>query len=76
MTCGQLQEGAIIVLHVKNIKQRCNNCQMFQGQKKNDLSAKEFGKKLKLYSQYNNLYFISPSKWLFNCASNSALAKE
>ena len=33
---------------------------MFQGQKKNDLSAKEFRKKLKLYSKFNNLYFISP----------------
>ena len=53
----------------------CNNCPMFPGDKKNDLSAKEFKKKLKLYSKYNNLYFVSPSKWLYNCAKESLLTK-
>ncbi len=53
----------------------CNNCPMFPGDKKNDLSAKEFKKKLKLYSKYNNLYFVSPSKWLYNCAKKSLLTK-
>lgn len=53
----------------------CNNCQMFPEHKKNDLSAKEFNKKLKLFSKYNNLYFVSPSKWLYNCANKSFLTK-
>ena len=54
----------------------CNNCPMFPGDKKNDLSAKEFKKKLKLYTKYNNLYFVSPSKWLYNCAKKSLLTKD
>lgn len=53
----------------------CFNCQVFQGAKKNDLAAKEFKKKMRLYSKYNNLYFISPSKWLYNCAKDALLTK-
>lgn len=53
----------------------CNDCPMFPTTKRNDLSAKEFRKKIKLYSKYNNLYFVSPSKWLYNCAKESLLTK-
>ncbi len=53
----------------------CNNCQMFSGEKKRDFSAKEFDKKIKLYSNLNNVYFVSPSKWLYNCAKSSKLLK-
>ncbi len=53
----------------------CNNCPMFPADKKNDLSAKEFRKKLRLYSKYNNLFFVSPSKWLYDCAKESLLTK-
>jgi glycosyltransferase involved in cell wall biosynthesis len=53
----------------------CNDCPMFPAVKKNDLSAKEFRKKMQLYSKYNNLYFVSPSKWLYNCAKESLLTK-
>ncbi len=53
----------------------CNNCPMFSPGKRNDLSAKEFRKKLKLYSKYNNLFFASPSRWLFDCAKESLLTK-
>lgn len=53
----------------------CNNCPMFPSDKKNDLSAKEFRKKLKLYSKYNNLFFVSPSRWLYDCAKESLLTK-
>ncbi|HEY5369705.1 MAG TPA: glycosyltransferase [Hanamia sp.] len=56
-------------------KTGCNNCQIFMRNKENDLSAKEFNKKLKLYSKFNNLYFVAPSKWLFNCAKKSLLTK-
>src|SRR4029078_322841 len=54
----------------------CYNCQIFPGNKKNDLSAKGFRKKLKLYSKYSNFYFVSPSWWLANCAKKSLLTKD
>jgi glycosyltransferase involved in cell wall biosynthesis len=54
----------------------CNDCQMFQGQKKNDLSFKGFNKKLEIYSKFNNLYFVSPSQWLYDCAKKSFLLKD
>ncbi len=57
-------------------KTGCHNCQMFPGNKENDLSARGFNKKKKLYTKYNNLYFTAPSKWLYNCAKESALTKD
>lgn len=54
----------------------CNNCPVFPGDKKNDLSARGFKKKLKLYSKFNNLFFVSPSRWLYNCTKESLLTKE
>jgi len=56
-------------------KLECNNCQVFPQVSNNDLSSKQFNKKSKLYSKYKNLYFVSPSKWLYNCAQQSALTK-
>ena len=53
----------------------CFDCQVFSTQKNKDLSFKGFEKKMKLYSDFDNLYFISPSKWLYNCAKKSALIK-
>jgi glycosyltransferase involved in cell wall biosynthesis len=57
-------------------KSKCNSCQMFTKPDKNDLSAKLFEKKLKLYNAFSNLYFVSPSKWLYNCAKKSTLTKD
>lgn len=54
----------------------CNNCPILPGDKKNDLSSKGFGKKSKLYSKFDNLYFISPSLWLYDCAKRSLLIKD
>ncbi len=54
----------------------CNHCPMFPDGKKNDLAAKEFRKKLNLYKKYDNLYFVSPSRWLYNCAKESLLTKD
>lgn len=53
----------------------CNNCPMFPEENKNDMAAREFKKKLKLYSKYNNLFFVSPSRWLYDCAKGSLLTK-
>lgn len=59
-SCEKYQEG-------------CHSCYMFGSKKKNDLSAALFRKKAKLYGQFDNLYFASPSKWLYQCARESAL---
>jgi glycosyltransferase involved in cell wall biosynthesis len=57
-------------------KTMCSNCQMFPVNRNNDLSSRLFKKKAKLFSKYKNLYFVSPSKWLYDCARSSALLKE
>jgi glycosyltransferase involved in cell wall biosynthesis len=56
-------------------KSHCFDCPMLPTKKTKDLSFKGFEKKLNLYSKHNNLYFISPSKWLYECAKQSALTK-
>ena len=55
---------------------QCHNCKFFIGNKEKDLSYKEFNEKKKLFSTYENISFIAPSKWLFDCAKQSALTKE
>ncbi len=40
-----------------------------------DWAASEFDKKLKVFSEYNNVFYVSPSKWLYDCAKQSALTK-
>jgi glycosyltransferase involved in cell wall biosynthesis len=57
-------------------KTGCNNCQMFPDNKIIDWPAKEFKKKLKFYSKYKNLNFVSPSKWLYNCITQALLTKD
>lgn len=54
---------------------QCLNCQFFPKDKDKDLSTIEFNRKQKLFSKYDNLYFISPSKWLYDCAKRSAITK-
>ena len=56
-------------------KSHCSNCQVFPKSKHRDLSFKEFEKKLNFYPKHNNLYFISPSKWLHECIRQSFLTK-
>jgi glycosyltransferase involved in cell wall biosynthesis len=53
----------------------CQYCPIFSSTKKRDLSYREFNKKLKLYSKFDNLHFVSPSKWLYDCAKGSLLTK-
>ena len=57
-------------------KTACNTCQMFPENTVIDWAAREFNKKLKLYSKFDNLYFVCPSKWLFDCAKQSFLTKD
>jgi glycosyltransferase involved in cell wall biosynthesis len=41
-----------------------------------NLPVLEFDRKKKLYAENDNLYFVSPSRWLCNCARESKLTKE
>lgn len=59
----------------EKFKIECNTCQVFPDKKKNDLALKEFNKKLNMYRKYNNLYFVSPSKWMYNQIKDSHLTK-
>jgi glycosyltransferase involved in cell wall biosynthesis len=54
----------------------CSRCPMFIKDGLVDLARTEFRKKKKLYSEFENLYFVSPSKWLLNCTAQSALTKD
>jgi glycosyltransferase involved in cell wall biosynthesis len=55
---------------------RCNNCPMFEHKPMIDWAASEFDKKLKLFSTYSNIYFVSPSRWLEDCAKKSGLTRD
>ena len=56
--------------------EHCHNCKFFIQDKEKDLSYREFNRKKKLFSNNENVYFIAPSKWLFDCAKQSSLIKE
>jgi glycosyltransferase involved in cell wall biosynthesis len=57
-------------------KSKCFACQMFPSKGIIDWVASEFKRKRKFYSDFKNLYFASPSKWLFECAKKSNLTKD
>ncbi len=54
---------------------KCTACPMFNEAEKNNYASKGFNKKLMLYDDYDNVYFVSPSKWLYGLATKSALTK-
>lgn len=54
-------------------RSHCENCQFFKGKKVKDISHKGFNKKQKFYRDYENIYFVSPSIWLYKNAQKSAL---
>jgi glycosyltransferase involved in cell wall biosynthesis len=56
-------------------KINCGDCPVLPGHRKHDWSAKRFSRKSKLYSKYNNLFFMAPSNWLFECIKQSMLTK-
>ncbi|WP_299819019.1 glycosyltransferase [uncultured Pontibacter sp.] len=53
----------------------CQDCQMFPAKKFFDLPVIEFKAKLKLYQKYSNLFFVTPSAWLYNLTKKSLLTK-
>jgi len=57
-------------------KNKCFDCQMFPNKGIIDWPAWNFKKKRNLYSDFEKLYFVSPSRWLFDCAKKSSLIKD
>lgn len=53
----------------------CHNCPILAGDKDHDLSAKQFAAKKKFYDKHDNLYFVTPSSWLYKLAKNATLTK-
>ena len=51
----------------------CGNCAMFINPKLKDITYQQFEKKRKLYSEFDNIFFASPSTWLSNCIKKAAL---
>lgn len=54
-------------------KTNCEYCPLFEGDKKYSWASTLFKEKKKLFSKYENAYFMSPSKWLMSCAEQSGL---
>lgn len=85
-----LQKPVFIVMHdmwpltggchhsftCEKYKTRCASCQILPAGSNIDLAAKGFARKKKLYATLQNLYFISPSNWLYRCAQQAALTRE
>jgi glycosyltransferase involved in cell wall biosynthesis len=53
----------------------CHNCPILPGEKTKDISYKQFESKRAVYDRYSNLYFISPSSWLYNLAQSAPLTR-
>jgi glycosyltransferase involved in cell wall biosynthesis len=49
----------------------CSHCPMFEKDIRKDCSYRLFKKKIKIFSKYANISFITPSKWLMECVSKS-----
>lgn len=84
---AQLGKPIIVILHdmwyltggchysfgCEKYQDQCQSCHFFPNSPKNDLSRSGFEAKLKFYAKYDNLYFVSPSNWLYQCAQQSRL---
>jgi glycosyltransferase involved in cell wall biosynthesis len=55
---------------------QCSSCQVFVKKRKKDFSWFGFNKKKRFYSKFPNLHFVSPSRWLYSCAKDSALTAD
>jgi glycosyltransferase involved in cell wall biosynthesis len=54
----------------------CSDCPMFSGRQIFNWPLHEFRMKRRMYSEFSNFYFVSPSKWLYSCAKESKLTKD
>jgi len=58
-----------------NYESNCDDCQMFSTKKLINISKIGFKRKLELFKKFNNVNFVTPSKWLFDLAHKSRLTK-
>jgi len=54
----------------------CKTCPVFTAKPNSNLAAIGIEKKMALYSRFSNLFFVSPSRWLYNCAKEALLTKD
>ena len=54
-------------------KSTCEFCPLFKKDEKHTYASKEFKEKQALFSEFDNIYFIAPSKWSAECAKQSSL---
>lgn len=57
-------------------KTACSACKIFPKSAGFDFAASGFRRKQRFFEKYNNLYFVTPSKWLYDCAEQSTLLKD
>jgi glycosyltransferase involved in cell wall biosynthesis len=68
--------GCHYSLECINYQDKCQHCPYhIKRRGLVDLSVRQFRIKKKLYQQFDNLFFIVPSKWLYDCAQESNLTK-
>ncbi len=58
----------------ENFTTGCKSCQMFPSG--GNMPEKLYQKKSNFYNHFNNLYFVTPSNWLYNCAKKSLLTAQ
>ena len=56
-------------------REGCRQCPLVKRKVLPDIVSECFGRKKKLYSRYPNLHFLSPSKWLAECAEASLVCR-
>ncbi len=66
--------GCHYSLACANYKSGCLICPAFLNPGVTNKTKKEHRLKKRLYDKYNNLYFISPSQWLMDCAKGSTIS--
>lgn len=59
----------------KQYETHCSTCPMLGSNKEKDLAYEVFEKKMEAYKDLN-LHIVTPSKWLGDCAKNSALLRQ
>lgn len=57
----------------RNYETGCSDCPMFRSHKKR--VSRQAKMKAKLFASYENFHFVSPSKWLDECAAKSFILK-
>lgn len=68
--------GCHIKWECKRYKQACGACPRLGSSKENDLSRRVFLRKQKTFAKIRNLTVIGLSRWLADCAKESALFKK